>query len=516
MSTMRRGIAVLTALAMSVLVGPALANHPNSGSGTAQLITGHTGIVSANTSPGHIPTTGAAWYRWVATGNGTAMFTTCSPGSSNYDTTITVYNSGLGQIAFNDDANCGFGGFPLLGSRVFFGVSLGSTYYVNVDGFGGGLGRFDLHWSAPLADGTPPTVALTSRNPVANGNGWNNVDVTLGFTATDNAGGSGVASMTCSATGAGAFGASSTAGSTRSVTVTAPGITTVQCSAADNAGNASGPVSEVVRIDRTAPTIDGTSSPDANGSGWNNEDVTVSFTCSDALSDIDTCSDDTVLTEDGSGQSVTGTAVDKAGNSATATVDEIDIDQTAPEIEGDRSPEANANGWNNTAVTVSFSCSDELSDIDSCSGGTTLTSEGAGQSITGTAVDNAGNSATATVGGINIDFTPPTLACPSAITLWPPNHRLVDVVLNVIVAGGVLTLDSATSSEPDNGLGDGDTANDVQNAELGTADTSVSVRAERRGGGSGRTYTFGYSAQDLAGNGAQCWATVVVPHDKRR
>lgn len=84
-------------------------------------------------------------------------------------------------------------------------------------------------------------------------------------------------------------------------------------------------------------------------------------------------------------------------------------DVTPPTIDGSRRPAANARGWNNAAVTVTFSCNDAQSGIQSCTPATTLSAEGAGQSVTGTAVDNAGNTASATVGGINIDLTPPSV-----------------------------------------------------------------------------------------------------------
>jgi hypothetical protein len=74
---------------------------------------------------------------------------------------------------------------------------------------------------------------------------------------------------------------------------------------------------------------------------------------------------------------------------------------------------------------------------------------------------------------------------------------------------------SVTSSVPDNGLGDGDTAGDIAGAATGSDDRSFSVRAERAGNGPGRTYTVVYEATDASGNTAQATATVVVPHDKK-
>jgi hypothetical protein len=88
----------------------------------------------------------------------------------------------------------------------------------------------------------------------------------------------------------------------------------------------------------------------------------------------------------------------------------VNLDKTAPTIGGSRAPAANSNGWNNGPVTVSFACSDALSGVASCTAPQTLGGEGAGQSATGSAGDLAGNGASASVGGINIDLTRPSIA----------------------------------------------------------------------------------------------------------
>ncbi len=94
---------------------------------------------------------------------------------------------------------------------------------------------------------------------------------------------------------------------------------------------------------------------------------------------------------------------------ATDTVQVTVQDTTNPTIVGSRTPAANTNGWNNTDVTVNFDCDDSGSGIASCSGPTTLSTDGAGQSVTGTATDNAGNTAQSAVSGINVDKTAPTI-----------------------------------------------------------------------------------------------------------
>ena len=54
----------------------------------------------------------------------------------------------------------------------------------------------------------------------------------------------------------------------------------------DNAGNSATDPAKV-SLDKTKPTITGSRTPEANGYGWNNSDVTVHFAASDSLSGID-------------------------------------------------------------------------------------------------------------------------------------------------------------------------------------------------------------------------------------
>ena len=69
------------------------------------------------------------------------------------------------------------------------------------------------------------------------------------------------------------------------------------------------------------------------------------------------------------------------------------------------------------------------------------------------------------------------------------------------------------SSEPDDGIGDGNTDGDIQGADVGTDDRDFALRAERAGPGDGRVYTAVYGVTDLAGNHVEADALVVVPHD---
>jgi hypothetical protein len=97
-------------------------------------------------------------------------------------------------------------------------------------------------------------------------------------------------------------------------------------------------------------------------------------------------------------------------------------------------------------------------------------------------------------------------------SIWPANHKMVTIqaaVESSDAASGLesVVLTSITSNELDSGQGD------IQ-ANIGSTDTSFSLRAERAGSGIGRTYTITYTATDKAGNQTVTSATVTVPHDQ--
>jgi len=99
--------------------------------------------------------------------------------------------------------------------------------------------------------------------------------------------------------------------------------------------------------------------------------------------------------------------------------------------------------------------------------------------------------------------------------LWPPNHKMVPIHLdfenncgeNVTVL--YYYIYNITSNEPDNGLGDGDKANDWQ-----CDGQNLLLRAERSGKGKGRVYSFYVQGYDESYNWFEQIVTVRVPHDK--
>ena len=132
--------------------------------------------------------------------------------------------------------------------------------------------------------------------------------------------------------------------------------------------------------------------------------------------------------------------------------------------------------------------------------------------------DGDGGTASDTVQVEVVDATAPAIAslAASPAQLWPPNHRWVEVALSLSVSDEcdphpACQIVSATSSEPEDGIGDGHTAPDIQVTGLLTA----WLRAERSGRGPGRVYSFTVECTDGSGNAATASATVTVPHSPR-
>src|SRR6266404_1284597 len=106
----------------------------------------------------------------------------------------------------------------------------------------------------------------------------------------------------------------------------------------------------------------------------------------------------TVLLTVDDGRNVTGSAT----TSATLTM------PPPPTISATLSPAPNASSWNNSNVTVTFTCGDTNVGVKTCPSPVIVTAERANQVVQGTATNNAGVPAT-TSATVSIDKTPPTI-----------------------------------------------------------------------------------------------------------
>jgi len=239
-------------------------------------------------------------------------------------------------------------------------------------------------------DTTPPTITPVRVGTLGN-NGWYTSEVTLSFDCADATSG---------------IDACTPAGP---VVLSANGANPpVAANATDRAGNSSS-ISDQVRIDTLPPQI-AASLPEANGEGWYNAPVTVSFDCADLHSGIESCPAAQLITMDGANQSVNALARDRAGLETPLLVGGINLDTAPPTVAFTPSSVPNAAGWHRDIITVTFDCSDTLSGVARCPEPMELSDEGSNITLPVAVVDNAGNTADIETGPFRIDLQGPQIA----------------------------------------------------------------------------------------------------------
>ena len=217
----------------------------------------------------------------------------------------------------------------------------------------------------------PQTTATPDHQP--NANGWYKAAVTVAFAGTDVTSGMDACDP-------------------RRPTPALTAQTRASAGAClDKAGNV-GASSYALKYDATAPQASATPSRQPNAKGWFNASVNVNFTATDAMSGFDSCpapqtysGPDTLLAV------ISGTCLDKAGNGGLASYS-LKYDATAPVATAAATPQPNANGWNKSTVTVTFTGTDATSEIDSCDAAKTYSGpDTQSTTLSGTCRDNAGN-----------------------------------------------------------------------------------------------------------------------------
>jgi hypothetical protein len=253
-------------------------------------------------------------------------------------------------------------------------------------------------------DKTAPEIS-GATDGAPNAHGWFNRNVTVSFTATDEPAGSGLASVSPSVV-------VSFESANQEIVGTAQDV-------ADNDSSAS----VTLNIDKTAPAIALVSRTPANVAGWNNTDVLLSWSCTDALSGVVAAKVGHTVSGEGNALQATGLCGDIADNSASDTVAGIKIDKTVPSI----SIIAPADGsvfLLNATAPANYGCADALSGLAACTGSTpnggALDTATVGpKSLVVNATDVAGNDAMAVRAyGVHYAFSgfASPLAAPSLMT----------------------------------------------------------------------------------------------------
>src|SRR5262249_51986603 len=161
---------------------------------------------------------------------------------------------------------------------------------------------------------TAPTISA-QRDTAANANGWNNADVASSYAASDALSGLPLG------TDSGSF------------TFTAEGASQSHTfTVTDLAGNSASAAVSDVNIDTTAPPTRPQPPPPPNPKGWKNAEAPrgPAARAPPPGLPLGTDSGSFPFTAEGASQAHTFTVTDLAGNSASATVSDVNIDKTAP------------------------------------------------------------------------------------------------------------------------------------------------------------------------------------------
>jgi hypothetical protein len=147
----------------------------------------------------------------------------------------------------------------------------------------------------------------------------------------------------------------------------ATGIASGNATIAASLGSVSSSVSLTVDASSTAPSITVQVSPAPNANGWNNSNVTVTFTCTAGSAAVTSCPATQVVSSEGAGQVISGTATDSNGRTATTSVT-LNIDKTIPVLSV-ISP-ADGTGFSTSSVAVTGTVTDALSGVSAvtCNG----------------------------------------------------------------------------------------------------------------------------------------------------
>lgn len=268
--------------------------------------------------------------------------------------------------------------------------------------------------------------------------GWQNTDVNVALTCTDNAGGSGCASTSYEVDG----GVTQTG---NSVSLTTEGIHTVAYRSTDNNGNVEATKTATVMIDKTPPAV--TTSGDATVEATSPSGAAVDFTSSatDALSGAGPVSCDTAsgATFALGATVVTCSASDAAGNSGSASLTITVVDTTPPALTMPADVTAEATGPA-TAVTFGSATATDIvdgADAVTCSAASGDSFAVGAATVTCSATDAHGNSSSGSFTVTVTDTTAPALTLPADMIVQatgPTAQAIFTATATDLVDGTVL------------------------------------------------------------------------------
>jgi hypothetical protein len=176
-------------------------------------------------------------------------------------------------------------------------------------------------------------------------------------------------------------------------------------------------------IDRTPPSITATLNPPPNANGWHAGAVHIQYLCSDGASGIDTCPSDQQVSGEGANQTVSATAIDRAGLIATINTT-VNIDLTPPVLDVASLPSdifvaataLNASVSDALAGLQAVTCNGAAAGVNGTQASCDLSLAVGQNAIVVTATDRAGNETTSELDLNYIRAPKITLASPTHLS----------------------------------------------------------------------------------------------------
>jgi hypothetical protein len=166
-----------------------------------------------------------------------------------------------------------------------------------------------------------------------------------------------------------------------------------------------------VKLDKTGPSATLTPTGTTGDNGWFTDDVTITTSGTDSISNPTVCTGVQSQTDETTGQLFSGSCTNDAGLSTDASDIAVKLDKTAPtSVVLTPAGTAGANGWFIDDVTITTSGADDISGIASCTAPQTQIAETAATTFYGHCTNFAGltSNPDASDIAVKLDKTAPT------------------------------------------------------------------------------------------------------------
>ena len=345
-----------------------------------------------------------------------ATITDTSPSPTTPTGTIS-WNDGSAGGKFANSATCTLSGSGSVSScTISYTMPLSAKSVVITGQYAGDSAHSSSSATSRLTITAPDTVAPTTTATLAGTagtNGWYTSQVTATLTAADNAGGSGVKSTSYSLDGG------PQTVYTMPVIVIGDANHTLAFNSTDKAGNTELPHLIFVAIDTTPPVITVPSDVIKEASGPLTRAAHGTVTAIDAIDGPVTVTSNATVRYPVGTTVIQYSAVDLAGNAASAFQHVTITDTTPPSLQLPAQITGEATGPSGATVTFSVSATDLVDGTDpvTCDSVSGSTFPLGATTVNCSSTNKAGNTGTGSFDITVQDTLPPTLSLPSSITV---------------------------------------------------------------------------------------------------